>query len=290
VINFYSYKGQYCFDATIKLIVAYLFISFLYSCKTTKLPAETYNQYTYHRSFEYLDHRLTVELKNPLHAPLRVWIFNSNKDLQAIFNEINPIELAARKDTSLVFNDIAEFDNNLNFSSRLGSLSKKIKPLKLEFPFPKGREYRVLQGNNTNFTHNTDWSRYAIDFDLKTNDTIASASKGYVVGVVDRYEFGGEGEEWKPYANYITIYEPDAGIFLQYVHLVKNGSLVTVGDKVETGQPIALSGNTGQSNMEHLHLNCLIPENSENGLRSIPIEFVGGIFGEDLKAGDVVKR
>jgi len=274
----------------VRILVVSVLICFSYGCRTTKVPTEKYSQYDYHRSFHYSDDHLNLEFKNPLHAPLRVWIFNSNKDLQTILNEINPIEIEAGKDTSLVFNNVTEFDGQLSFSSRIGSLSREVYPVKLAFPFPENREYRVLQGNNTNFTHNTDWSRHAIDFDLKTNDTITSSSNGYVVGVVDGYKFGGKGEEWKPYANYITIYEPHSGVFIQYVHLVHKGSLVNIGDKVKTGQPIALSGNTGQSTTEHLHFNCLIPDNSEDGLWSVPIEFVGGIYGEDLRAGDIVKR
>lgn len=65
--------------------------------------------------------------------------------------------------------------------------------------------------------------------------------------------------------------------------------MVRVGDKIEA-PPIARSGNTGQSTIEHLHFNVLVPENSENGLRSVPNEFVGGTNGTDLKKGDVVRR
>lgn len=265
-------------------------ILFLCNCTATKLPTETYDQYTYKTSFRHVDDQLIIEIENPLYAPLRVWMFNDDQKLQNAFDRVNPVVIGTRSDTTLIYNAITEFDPNIRFSSRLGSLRKEIQPVVLEFPFPENMEYRVLQGNNTDFTHNTDWSRYAIDFDLKTNDIITSASDGYVVGVVDKYEFGGEGPEWKPFANYITVYEPESGIFIQYVHLVKNGSLVRVGDKIEAGQPIARSGNTGQSTIEHLHLNVLVPENSENGLRSVPIEFVGGTNGTDLKKGDVVRR
>jgi murein DD-endopeptidase MepM/ murein hydrolase activator NlpD len=129
-----------------------------------------------------------------------------------------------------------------------------------------------------------------LDFDLKTNDTICSATDGFVVGVVSKYKYGGKGEEWKPFANFSTIYEPSSGVFTQYNHLVENGSLVKVGDKIVRGQKIALSGNTGLSTEEHLHFSCLIPVNSEDGLKSIPIEFVGGIKGINLKKGDELKK
>ena|GEM_PF-335706 len=263
---------------------------FVCNCTAIKLPAETYDQYTYQTSYRHVDDQLIIDIENPLYSPLRVWIFNDSSSLQDLFDVANPVEIEAKSDTTLTYNNITEFDQDIRFSSRLGSLSKEIQPVTMEFPFPKNKEYRVLQGNDTDFTHNTDWSRYAIDFDLKTNDIITSASDGYVVGVVDKYEFGGEGPEWKPFANYITVYEPNSGIFIQYVHLLKNGSMVRVGDKIKAGQPIARSGNTGQSTIEHLHFNVLVPENSENGLRSVPIEFVGGANGTDLKKGDLVRR
>jgi murein DD-endopeptidase MepM/ murein hydrolase activator NlpD len=71
---------------------------------------------------------------------------------------------------------------------------------------------------------------------------------------------------------------------------VYNGSLVKIGDKVHRGQKIALSGNTGQSTVEHLHFSSLVPVNSEGGLKSVPIEFVGGIKAIHLKKGDVLKK
>lgn len=262
---------------------------FLCSCKTAKIPSETYDQYTYQTTYRRVDDQLIIEIENPLYAPLRVWMFNDDQKLQNAFDRVNPVEIGTKSDTTFTYNAITEFDPDIRFSSRLGSFRKEIQPVALEFPFPKNKEYRVLQSNNTDFTHNTAWSRYAIDFDLKVNDIITSASDGYVVGVVDVYKFGGEGSQWEPFANYITVYEPNFGIFIQYVHLVKNRSMVRVGDKIEA-PPIARSGNTGQSTIEHLHFNVLVPENSENGLRSVPIEFVGGTNGTDLKKGDVVRR
>lgn len=125
---------------------------------------------------------------------------------------------------------------------------------------------------------------------MKTNDTICSATDGFVVGIVDKYRSGGIGKEWKDYGNFITIYDPNSGVFSQYVHLVQNGVFVKMGDKIKRGQNIALAGNTGQSTGEHLHFSCLIPANDENGLESIPIQFIGDIKGIKLKKGDKLKK
>ncbi len=268
-----------------------MMISLLSACKSySTLPSQKFSQYEYYKSYTFENNQLKITLKNPLHCPLRIWIFNQNKNLQNELNQFKPIELEAKADTSIIIARLDSFDNNLNFASRLGSLNKKVAPIKLELPFPKNKSYTIIQGYQTNFTHNTDWSRYTLDFNFVTYDTICAATNGFVVGVIDKYTRNGEGDEWKPFANFVTIYEPSSGVFTQYVHLVENGSLVKVGDKVKSGQPIARSGNTGQSNVEHLHFSCLVPVNTNDGLKSIPFEFIEGYKGSELKKGDIVKK
>lgn len=273
------------------IIYTLTIISLLLGCKTVAvLPSVKYSQYEFGKSFSYNKDALNIKINNPLHCPLRVWFFSSDEQLQKEFDKIIPITLNSVSDTVLTFVHIERKAEEIKFSSRLGDISKKINAIKLDLPFLKNKKYTILQENNTNFTHNSDWSKYALDFDLKTNDTICSATDGFVVGVVDKYKHSGTGAEWKPYANYLTIYEPNSGFFIQYVHLVENGSLVKIGDKVNRGQKIALSGNTGQSTEEHLHFSCLVPVNSEDGLKSIPFEFIGGIKAINLKKGDVLKK
>jgi hypothetical protein len=259
-------------------------------CKSGSLPNVFYKQYEYESRISFNNDTLKIDLKNPLHCPLRVWFFSSDADLQNKFNKVLPITLNSKSDTIINFVNITKFDEQLTFASRLGDMFKKIDSIELDLPFPENKKYTIIQENNTNYTHNTEYNRFALDFNLKTKDTICSATDGYVVGIVDKYKFSGPGAEWRPFANFITIYEPDSGIFTQYVHLVQNGSLVQIGDEIKRGQAIALSGNTGKSTEEHLHFNCLIPVNSKDGLKSVPIEFVGGIKSINLKKGDVLKK
>lgn len=271
----------------IQLLLAFIFIS---GFTVAQIPQEKYQQYEYEKSVINSHDTLKIILKNPLQCPLRIWIHTDDQDLQHKLNSLSPVLLQSTSDTTLIFTNLRGPGRKFRFSSRLGSLLKKTENIGLDLPFPTGREYLIMQGNNTDFTHNTEWSRYALDFNLKTNDTICSATDGYVVGVIDRYKLSGKGKEWQPFSNFLTIYDPDSGLFCQYVHLTQSGSLVKIGDHVKKGQKIALSGNTGQSTREHLHFSCLIPVNTEDGLKSVPITFANGLKGTALKKGDRVKN
>jgi len=267
-----------------------LILVLLLGCQSHKLPSAAKPHYSYHKTYKIENTELRIDLRNPLHCPLRIWITSTDNELQSELGKVNPIVLKAQGDTLLSFAVAKDINYGISFASRLGDTLQAIENIKLELPFPKSRMYSVIQENNTNYTHNNSWSRYAIDFDLAENDTICAATSGFVVGVTDEYKLGGIGSEWKPYGTFVTIYDPESGLFTQYVHLVHKGSLVRVGDKIESGQPIALSGKTGQTNTEHLHFNCLIPTHNEDGLKSVPFEFIGGYKSKELKKGDTLKK
>ncbi len=265
-------------------------IILLMGCAASTLPEKKLRQFEFAApTFTIVNNTLEIYLQNPVKCPLRVWIINQDDQLQSKLRKLNPIVIKETSDTLVQIPNVKE-GKNFSYGYRLGSVTKKIKNIKVELPFPLHKEYSIVQGNNSGPTHNTDWSRYAVDFSLKTNDTICAATNGFVVGVVDKYKYGGVGSKWMPFGNFITIYDPNTGIFTQYVHLVHNGSLVSVGDKIESGQPIALSGKTGQTNIEHLHFSCLVPVNNNAGLESIPFEFVEGYKSEDLQRNDVLTK
>lgn len=263
---------------------------FAIGCSTHNLPKETYYQFIFKKSHTFSGNELKIYLENPVMSPIRIYLQSSDSTLQISFNQINPITLEEKRDTTLIIKELYSFEDDIQYNIRLGSTEKEVVQSKIELPFPKGRSYKIIQGNNTSFTHNSDYSRYAIDFSLSIEDTISSATDGYVVGVIDQYKDGGKGKEWRPYSNFITIYNPQSGVFHQYVHLTHNGSFVEVGDKVSSGQPIALSGMTGQTDVSHLHFNSLVPVESNDGIKSIPVEFIEGYRGEDLKKNDIVKK
>lgn len=154
------------------------------------------------------------------------------------------------------------------------------------WPFPKGKEYKVIQGYHGSFSHNKDNSRYAIDFSLQVGDTVCAAQDGLVVSILQGNTLGGADRKYRPYANYITLYHAD-GLITQYVHLAPNSALVEVGNRVQKGQPLALSGKTGFTDGPHLHFNVYRPE--FKGMKSAPIIFEQ-VAGEKLKKGMLVNH
>lgn len=134
-------------------------------------------------------------------------------------------------------------------------------------PFLKGRRYKVLQAQNTNFTHKGNFSRYAIDFKMNVGQTVCAIRDGIVVKVKKNFDKGGSNKTYRDKANLIIIYHSD-GTFAQYLHLKKEGVIVKKGDSVKKGQPIGYSGNTGMSTEPHLHFAVYKP--SKKGLVSIP--------------------
>lgn len=72
-------------------------------------------------------------------------------------------------------------------------------------------------------------------------------------------------------ANFIRILHED-GSMAVYAHLQANGVLVRSGQRVEAGQRIGVSGNTGYSTAPHLHF--VVQANSGMQLRSVPVRIV----------------
>jgi murein DD-endopeptidase MepM/ murein hydrolase activator NlpD len=220
---------------------------------------------------------------------LRILISSPDKSLQDIAEKFGTLTLKEKSDTIINFYLKTQNEINFKFDSKFGDLNKEIIKEKFSLPFPKNRSYKIIQGYNGSYSHNTDFSRYAIDFSLKIKDTVCSAADGYIVGVIKDYEFGGSSIDWIDYSNYITIYHPKSGLFTEYAHLNKNGSFVKVGDTVIKGQPIGLSGMTGYTTVPHLHFNVLVPD-SKGGLVSTAGEFEEGYRGTELTENTTVKK
>ena len=135
-------------------------------------------------------------------------------------------------------------------------------------PFEPGLDVYIHQGWNSPYSHNGR-AAYAYDFGLHLDTPVLAAASGIVSHV-----HGGEtvcgGPELRLNANYVTIDHPD-GSSTQYGHL---GAVeVEVGDVVQVGQEIALSGRTGYTGcMPHLHFARQVQGGPVT--QSIPVYFV----------------
>ncbi len=116
-------------------------------------------------------------------------------------------------------------------------------------PYEKGQSYLLVQGSNSSFSHK---SELAYDFTMKEGSRVCAAREGVVTDVRGDSEKGGLKQENLSDGNYIYIQHSDGSVAC-YWHLQKDGVLVQPGDRVEKGQPIGLSGNTGYSAFPHLH-------------------------------------
>lgn len=154
-------------------------------------------------------------------------------------------------------------------------------------PFQVGKRYQIIQGFNGKKSHNYDRSRYALDFNMQIGDTICAARSGIVIGVKEDSNIGGNSRKYQQYSNKIVIYHED-GTVGHYAHLKQYGVFVELGDRVEKGQPIGLSGNTGYSGGPHLHFVVRIP--TEEGEKAIPIKIEGVKDKKLQRSHKMVKR
>lgn len=276
---------------TVRKNFIYISIILFTSCASLRgLPKEHYYEFLYHFNREFKNDTIHFHLTNPLKCPLNIKLVTDslNPGIEHLFGHIT---LAQLKDTtiSLEYPNFVQ-SHNTKYLVRYGDLKKEIIKNRIAYPFPKNKEYKIIQGYDGGFSHNNIFSRYAIDFDLKIGDTITSVDSGYVVGLIQDYKQYGTSKKWleNDKSNYITIYHPHSGIYTQYVHLKHRGSLVKLGAFVEKSQPVGICGMTGFTTTPHLHFNVKIPTD-KHGLISTEIEFENGIKGEDLRQGGRIK-
>lgn len=114
-------------------------------------------------------------------------------------------------------------------------------------PYPVGLEYRVSQSNCSGFGHSDFW-RFGYDFEMPIGTLITAARPGRVV-----HSLGGASDGDRSRTNLVTIEHADGTVAL-YSHLTQGGNLVAVGERVKRGDPIGLSGDTGNTGgLPHLH-------------------------------------
>jgi murein DD-endopeptidase MepM/ murein hydrolase activator NlpD len=137
-------------------------------------------------------------------------------------------------------------------------------------PYASGKVFPVSQGFHGKYSH-TGGDTYSIDFKMPEGTPVHAAREGVIVGVKDDSETGGPDKKYEWDANYILIRHSD-GTLGHYVHLKKGGSRVKLGQTVQAGQWIGLSGNTGHSTGAHLHFAVFRAQNGKQR-ETVPIKY-----------------
>lgn len=131
---------------------------------------------------------------------------------------------------------------------------------------------RITQAFNGVRSHTDAQSQYAVDFAIPEGTNIYAARSGVVMDVANDFFRNGRSAKDKQRANYVRILHDD-GTMALYAHLKLESVQFAVGLRVERGQIIGKSGNTGYSTGPHLHF--AIQKNFGMELKSLPFEFEG---------------
>jgi murein DD-endopeptidase MepM/ murein hydrolase activator NlpD len=145
-------------------------------------------------------------------------------------------------------------------------------------PFAVGATFTVSQAYPTRITHITPDSQYAVDIALPDGTPVYAARAGTVINVRHDSFRGAALPALLDQANVIEILHDD-GTIAVYAHLHWDSIRVRIGQKIQLGEYIANSGNTGFTTGPHLHF--AVWRNAGAADVSIPIEFAG-IGGEPV--------
>ena len=118
-----------------------------------------------------------------------------------------------------------------------------------QLPYEEYKSHLIVQGYFSMYTHK---HRAALDFKMKKGTKICAARNGKVVGVKEDGNRGGSNVKYRSDGNYIIIEHEDSSR-TGYWHLQYNSVFVKLGDRVQQGQVIGLSGRTGYTYFPHLH-------------------------------------
>ncbi len=147
--------------------------------------------------------------------------------------------------------------------------SSNARPRDVAYRLPLAQPQACIdQGFEGEYSHRDAENRYALDFAVPVGTPVLAARDGVVMQLQDRYRGNGlDRARDAGRANYVRILHDDGSMAL-YAHLAEAGVRVGVGQRVEAGERIGLSGNTGYSTAPHLHF--AVQVNRSMQLEAIP--------------------
>ncbi len=166
-------------------------------------------------------------------------------------------------------------NNNAKFSykfkSQAGDYNAKHNENQIYLlPFEHGKKFYLSQGYNGLWSHQ---GEFAIDFHMEEGEKIYSARGGIVFNIKEDSKIGGpDRNKFIKHGNEVNVMHDD-GTYAKYVHLRYNGVVVENGKRVQRGDLLGYSGNTGWSTEPHLHF-AIYKVNSKLKPITIPTRFL----------------
>lgn len=120
-------------------------------------------------------------------------------------------------------------------------------------PFEDGRSFAITQAYGGKLTsHDNPQNLYAVDFAMPSGTPVVASRNGVIIEVRLHHVGHGPDASYEDKANTVSIMQDD-GTVAEYAHLSPGAKMVMPGQRVEAGQLIGYSGNTGFSLGPHLH-------------------------------------
>jgi murein DD-endopeptidase MepM/ murein hydrolase activator NlpD len=140
-------------------------------------------------------------------------------------------------------------------------------------PFATGSSHFVSGGNcETRAGGHLGVKKFGYDFDMPIGTSVAAARAGIVLRTEASHLEG----EISETGNYLVVLHEE-GTTALYGHITHNGVVVSLGDVVQAGTPIGLSGNTGNTGTSpHLHFSvqsCDPVSRGTAGCPTLPVTF-----------------
>lgn len=137
---------------------------------------------------------------------------------------------------------------------------------KYVLPYPVGESYSCTQSFSGSISHQGVF-HYSVDFGMPKGTIITAARKGQIFYIQESFTDQDRGADR---SNVVVIQHAD-DCFSRYAHISKNGAKVKLGEKVESGDTIALSGKTG-ARTYHLHFD-VTKECSQTNCQTMAFQF-----------------
>ncbi len=227
---------------------------------------------------------IEIMAKNGFYAPIELTIEFDHIDGIQFPHPDNPLRWVLPPRSEIVLLNLLILDTvvapNARYAYRytMGDPDATHDPESLyRVPFALAMDLKISQAYPDASTHDTPDSFHAVDVAMPIGTDIFAARGGVVFEVTDTNFRGGlDRERDAPAANVIRILHDD-GTYGVYAHLNWNSIRVRPGDRVERGEYIADSGNTGFTSGPHLHF--AVVRNAGMLPISVPFRFEGANSG-----------